>query len=190
MLPENKHMYIELQKSSHINSTVNSMYPSHHHNRKTPHPPWGFSQYKKLHYLTHAPLSVIERGVCWHLRAEALLKHLLLWNTAALWSSVRVLTPAGRSRSGSALSSLLLCCPAPSSDWPGKARGYRLWKERSGHVILKHLYCSPCNIQKSTNGLRACKAVRTDIDWYLLFTLWTQLLCNRSYRLSPIRVHQ
>lgn len=47
-----------------------------------------------------------------------LMQLLQLWNTTTLWFSVRVLTPAAGSRSGSVLFYLLLCCPAPSWDWP------------------------------------------------------------------------
>lgn len=136
--------------SSHIGLTVSSVYLSHCHSHKicitrclSPLRWYRKScLHKRLHYLTHALLSMTERTTMLYVaiwrQTFLLMKILLLWNAATLWSDVRVLTPAG-SRSGSTLSSVLLCCPAPPP--PGltlnlqvnvKARGYRAWRMMNG----------------------------------------------------------
>lgn len=92
--------YIELQKSSHFNSTVNSICPSHLHNHKTFHV--CSSRHKKLHYLTRTPLSLIERGVHWHLTAEALAPSVVKHSHPLIQRQGSI--PAGGSTSGSALS--------------------------------------------------------------------------------------
>lgn len=65
----------------------------------------------------------------------------------------------------------------PRESWMG-GQALLCWKNTT---IALMATCS-----SSTHELRACKAVKQDIHWYLLFTLWAQLfLHNWSYSLSP-----
>lgn len=104
------------------------------------------------------------------------MKLLLLWNAASLWTAVRGLTPAG----------VLVLCPLycyaalPLPPPTDQVNAKDTWEGESTTIAL---------LAGSTNELRACETVRRDIHWYLLFTLRAGLLLrNRSYSLSPISV--
>lgn len=82
--------------------------------------------------------------------------------------------------------------PSPTTDQVN-AKSSEVWRKmngRSSHVVWKKTTTAPPrHIRQSMNELLACKTVSTDINWYLLFTLWAELLTrNRSYSLSPFSV--
>lgn len=121
--------------------------------------------------------------VCCHLMAEMLLKLLLLWSIATLWfqhPSVRVLEWRCFVLS-------IVMPPCPPTLKSEQVRWEKLWKAewevRPCHSATPLLISS----RHAANERRPCKAVRADIHGYLLFTFWTELLCNRSSSLSPIR---
>lgn len=134
-------------------------------------PPWWPRPHKRQHYLTRAPRGDWEEKLC------CVMKLLLLWNASSLRSAAR---GAHTCRSAGALSSLLLCRPCHPRPPTDQVNAKDIWEEESTTIAL------PAG---STNELRACKTVRRDIHWYLLFTLRAGLLLrNRSYSLSPISV--
>lgn len=122
--------------------------------------------------------------LCW--RSLLQMKLLLSWNAVAFWSSM--LTPAGGARGEAfVLPIVILPCPLLRNDLKsaGKSKSRRLQKTNEGQAMLWWQN----TIQRPTNMLRACKTVKLDIHWYLLFTLRACLMLrNKSFRLSPYNV--
>lgn len=115
--------------------------------------------------------------------AEVLLKRLLLGNTATLWSSVRVLRPAGVE----ALCPLYCYAALPplqTDQVRQEATGFgKRWMSfYNTSIALLATYSSP---QMSWGLVKLSGQTFIDIS-YLHFV--AEPLCNRSYSLSPIRV--
>lgn len=160
-LARNQIMKICYRKQKYIHKSPGHLDTSIHQ--------WNLAHTRGLHYLPDGSVCVTERYV-----AIRWLKLLLLWNATSLWSA------SGFSllQKGAGMAALcpLYCyaCPPPlpqltlSVQVKAKARGYRpgrKLKERS----------DPCVVNK-TALLLSLSCSTLDSYWYILFTLWADLV--------------